>query len=91
MDYADAFKAAGAPLRAPRNNWSAIAPDGSFIALTVWQHEWDRGCASREPVLGPQHPRAGMYFHNTPEWISAWAENRKEAGRPHRNRRSVGA
>ena len=82
MDYADAFKAAGAPLRSPRNNWSALAPDESFIAVTVWQHEWDRGCATRVPVLGPQHPKAERYFHNTPGWINEWAESRKAAGRP---------
>ena len=82
MDYADAFKAAGAPLRSPRNNWSALAPDESFIAVTVWQHEWDGGCGTREPVLGSRHPKAGVYFHNTPEWIATWAANRKAAGRP---------
>ena len=82
MDFADAFKAAGAPLRSPRNQWSAVAPDGSFIAVTVWQHEWDGGCSSLAPRLGPPHPKAQRYFGNTPEWIAAWAANRKAADRP---------
>lgn len=85
MDYAEAFRRAGAPVRNPRNQWSALAPAKSCIAVTIWQHEWNKGCSSRTECLGPAHPRAETYFFNTPENLAEWASNREAAGRqaPH--------
>lgn len=81
MDFADAFKAAGAPLRAPRTQWSALDPNGKFIAVTVWQHEWEQGCGGKAPRLGPAHAKGKLYFGNTPEDIEQWAAKREAAER----------
>lgn len=75
-----AFEEAGAPLRNPRNFWSSVAPDESFIAISMWQHEIDR-FGSTEPLLGPGHAGASWYFRNTPEYIDEWAGKRDAAGR----------
>ena len=82
MNFADAFKAAGAPLGTPRNQWSALEPDGKFIAVTVWAHEYDDSrCRGSTPILGRPHPKAQRYFYNTPEYLKEWANNREAADR----------
>ena len=77
----EAFNDAGAPLANPLNNWSAIAPDRSFIAMTIWEHEW-RQFSDQRPLLGPLVPGAYRYFRNTPEYIAEWNATRVAAGRP---------
>lgn len=82
MDYGDAFSAAGAPLHSPRNQWSAIDPNGEFIAVTVWQHEWEKGYGGKKPRQGPVQPAAKLYFGNTEDDLREWADNRARADRP---------
>lgn len=77
----EAFRDAGAPLVNALNNWSAIAPDRSFIALTIWSHEWDQ-FSDKRPRLGPEVEGAYRYFSNTPEYLAEWNRIRVAAGRP---------
>src|SRR5687768_5381531 len=76
-----AFKDAGAPLHNALNNWSAMAPDRSFIVVTIWEHEFDK-MAGKEPRLGPVVDGAYRYFWTTAEHIAEWDANRIRAGRP---------
>ncbi len=39
MGFTEAYRKAGYVLSNPRNDWSAVKPDGSSVALTVWQDE----------------------------------------------------
>ncbi len=75
-----AFEDAGAPLHNVRTYWSSIAPANTHVALTIWDHEFQR-FSSREPLLGPPRPGAWRYFRNTPEYISEWNANRIAHGR----------
>lgn len=79
--FSEAFRHAGAPLANPLNNWSAIAPDRSFIAITIWEHEWKR-FSDKQPLLGPTVEGTYRYFRNTPEYLTEWNANRVAAGRP---------
>ncbi len=82
--YEQAFRDAGAPLGNVLNHWSAIAPDESFIAITIWSHEfYDALLCSKEPVLGPTRPGAIKYFRITPGYIAEWTTKRLDAGRRH--------
>jgi hypothetical protein len=59
--FTGAFEAAGYVLAAPRTQWSAIKPDASAVALTVWSDEITK---TREPWVVDvfDHPRLA-------EWI----------------------
>jgi hypothetical protein len=84
--FKEAFEDAGAPLANVLNQWSAVAPDGTFIAITIWDHEFSNPeLCSKQPVLGPARQGALRYFRNTPEFIAKWTETRRAAGRPHPN------
>jgi hypothetical protein len=76
-----AFEDAAAPLHNVRNNWSAMAPNKTHVAMTIWDHEFQK-FASREPVLGPARPGAWRYFRNPAEYIAEWNAKRIANGRP---------
>ena len=80
MNFTEAFNAAGSPVGNPRNQWSAMSADRSFVTVTIWEDEY-ADYTTNSPVLGPVHPRAGKYFHTDVEAIEQWRAARLKEGK----------